>query len=202
MPLTLVLGPANSAKAGEVLGAYGAAARRGALLVVPTALDAEHYSRELAGRARSSGRCSRSPAWPARSPAARGYPAARALDAAARAGAAARARRLRAAGARPVRRGRRASPRRRGADRRAPALAGHARSGSRRRCGPGRRRTSRRDAYAARASPRIYLDYARELERLGRVDSELFAWRALDALRARAGALGPRRRCSSTASTI
>ena len=48
MPLTLVLGPANSAKAGEVLGAYGAAARRGALLVVPTALDAEHYSRELA----------------------------------------------------------------------------------------------------------------------------------------------------------
>src|SRR5947209_4086955 len=48
MPLTLILGPANSAKAGEVLGAYGAAARRGALLVVPTALDAEHYSRELA----------------------------------------------------------------------------------------------------------------------------------------------------------
>jgi ATP-dependent helicase/DNAse subunit B len=48
MPLTLILGPANSAKAGEVLGAYAAAARRGALLVVPTALDAEHYSRELA----------------------------------------------------------------------------------------------------------------------------------------------------------
>ena len=44
MPLTLVLGPANSAKAGEVLGAYGAAARAGALLVVPTALDAEHYA--------------------------------------------------------------------------------------------------------------------------------------------------------------
>ncbi|MGZ4294256.1 MAG: hypothetical protein ACXVRM_08445, partial [Solirubrobacteraceae bacterium] len=49
MPLTLVLGPANSAKAGEVLGAYGAAARRGALLVVPTAVDARHYARELAG---------------------------------------------------------------------------------------------------------------------------------------------------------
>ncbi|MFL5830324.1 MAG: PD-(D/E)XK nuclease family protein [Solirubrobacteraceae bacterium] len=48
MPLTLILGPANSAKAGEVLGAYAAAARRGALLVVPTTLDAEHYSRELA----------------------------------------------------------------------------------------------------------------------------------------------------------
>ena len=49
MPLTLVLGPANSAKAGEVLGAYAAAARRGALLVVPTAIDARHYARELAG---------------------------------------------------------------------------------------------------------------------------------------------------------
>jgi ATP-dependent helicase/DNAse subunit B len=49
MPLTLVLGPANSAKAGEVLGAYGAAARRGAVLVVPTARDAGAYARELAG---------------------------------------------------------------------------------------------------------------------------------------------------------
>src|SRR5262249_35814043 len=48
MPLTLVLGPANSAKAGEVLGAFAAAARRGAVLVVPTALDAQHYARELA----------------------------------------------------------------------------------------------------------------------------------------------------------
>src|SRR5437763_1552971 len=49
MPLTLVLGPANSAKAGEVLGAYATAARRGAVLVVPTVLDARHYTRELAG---------------------------------------------------------------------------------------------------------------------------------------------------------
>jgi hypothetical protein len=47
MPLTLVLGPANSAKAGEVLGAYALAARRDALLVVPTAADAAHYDREL-----------------------------------------------------------------------------------------------------------------------------------------------------------
>ncbi len=50
MPLTLVLGPANSAKAGEVLGAFADAAPSGALLVVPTAWDAEHYSRELAGQ--------------------------------------------------------------------------------------------------------------------------------------------------------
>jgi hypothetical protein len=48
MPLTLVLGPANSAKAGEVLGSYAAAAQHGALLVVPTVQDAEHYARELA----------------------------------------------------------------------------------------------------------------------------------------------------------
>ncbi|MHB8656650.1 MAG: PD-(D/E)XK nuclease family protein [Solirubrobacteraceae bacterium] len=48
MPLTLILGPANSAKAGEVLGAYAAAAPRGAVLVVPTAPDVEHYRRELA----------------------------------------------------------------------------------------------------------------------------------------------------------
>lgn len=47
MALTLVLGPANSAKAGEVLGAYRLAARRDALLVVPTALDVEYYEREL-----------------------------------------------------------------------------------------------------------------------------------------------------------
>jgi ATP-dependent helicase/DNAse subunit B len=49
MPLTLILGPANSAKAGELLGAYAAAASRDALLVVPTAADAVHYDRELAG---------------------------------------------------------------------------------------------------------------------------------------------------------
>ncbi|HJS93450.1 MAG TPA: hypothetical protein VJ741_04240, partial [Solirubrobacteraceae bacterium] len=49
MPLTLVLGPANSAKAGEVLGAFAAASARGAILVVPTSADAAHYGRELAG---------------------------------------------------------------------------------------------------------------------------------------------------------
>ncbi|HTW11814.1 MAG TPA: PD-(D/E)XK nuclease family protein, partial [Solirubrobacteraceae bacterium] len=56
MPLTLVLGPANSAKAGEVLGAYTLAARRGALLVVPTAADAAHYNRELASPRMALGR--------------------------------------------------------------------------------------------------------------------------------------------------
>src|SRR5436305_1585654 len=50
MSLTLVLGPANSAKAKEVLGRYADAAQRGALLVVPTQADAQHYARELAGQ--------------------------------------------------------------------------------------------------------------------------------------------------------
>ncbi|MDQ6803855.1 MAG: hypothetical protein M3065_02555, partial [Actinomycetota bacterium] len=50
MPLRLVTGPANSAKAGEVLGAYVASAHRGALLVVPTVADAEHYGREVAAQ--------------------------------------------------------------------------------------------------------------------------------------------------------
>jgi ATP-dependent helicase/DNAse subunit B len=48
VPLTLVLGPANSAKARAVLGAYSLAASRAALLVVPTAADVAHYDRELA----------------------------------------------------------------------------------------------------------------------------------------------------------
>ncbi len=56
MPLTLVLGPANSAKAGEVLGAYALAARRDALLVVPTAADVSHYERELAAPGVTLGR--------------------------------------------------------------------------------------------------------------------------------------------------
>lgn len=56
MPLALVLGPANSAKAGEVLGAYALAAQRDALLVVPTATDVAHYERELAGPGVTLGR--------------------------------------------------------------------------------------------------------------------------------------------------
>lgn len=56
MPLTLVLGPANASKAGEVLGAYALAARRDALLVVPTAADVAHYERELAAPGVTLGR--------------------------------------------------------------------------------------------------------------------------------------------------
>ncbi|MEA2297555.1 MAG: hypothetical protein QOF77_491 [Solirubrobacteraceae bacterium] len=48
MPLTLVTGPANSAKARVVLERYRAQLSRGPILVVPTAADAVHYRRELA----------------------------------------------------------------------------------------------------------------------------------------------------------
>ncbi|HTE60271.1 MAG TPA: hypothetical protein VK631_07955, partial [Solirubrobacteraceae bacterium] len=49
MPLTLITGPANAAKAGAVLDRLRAALPRDPLLVVPTAADVEHYQRELAG---------------------------------------------------------------------------------------------------------------------------------------------------------
>jgi ATP-dependent helicase/DNAse subunit B len=48
MPLTLVTGPANAAKAGTVLARFRAALPREPLLVVPTSADADHYARELA----------------------------------------------------------------------------------------------------------------------------------------------------------
>jgi hypothetical protein len=48
MPLVLITGPANAAKAGAVLARLRAAVPRGPLLVVPTAADVEHYQRELA----------------------------------------------------------------------------------------------------------------------------------------------------------
>src|SRR4051812_1519457 len=49
MPLTLITGPANAAKAGAVLDRLRASLSRNPLLVVPTSADAAHYSRELAG---------------------------------------------------------------------------------------------------------------------------------------------------------
>jgi hypothetical protein len=52
MPLTLVTGPANAAKAGAVLGRLAAANRAGRrpVLVVPTAADLAAYRRELAAQ--------------------------------------------------------------------------------------------------------------------------------------------------------
>jgi ATP-dependent helicase/DNAse subunit B len=182
VPLTLVLGPANSAKAGEVLGAYRSVAERDALLVVPTAADAEHYDRELAGGTVLLGRALTFSGLIDEIARRAGYAATRlsglqrecvlrrvvasltleTLAGAARTkGFAAAAGRLIAELAR-----RRITPQRfAGALRR---WAGE---------------DPRRSAYA-RELGSLYLAYTRELERLGRPDSELFAWRALDALRA------------------
>lgn len=48
MPLTLITGPANAAKAGAVLDRLRASLAREPLLVVPTSADERHYARELA----------------------------------------------------------------------------------------------------------------------------------------------------------
>ena len=50
MPLKLVTGPANAAKAGEVLGGLRARLDDDPILVVPTLGDVEHAQRELAER--------------------------------------------------------------------------------------------------------------------------------------------------------
>ncbi|HUZ28031.1 MAG TPA: PD-(D/E)XK nuclease family protein [Solirubrobacteraceae bacterium] len=188
MPLTLVLGPANSAKAGEVLGAYAEAAPRGALLVVPNLADADHYSRELAEQGcvlRSvltfTGLAERI-AWAA------GYAAPRLtalqrervirravdgcrLDALA---AAARTPGFAAAAGQLISELQRSliTPQRFAAGLGAWAQEDEA-----------------RQPYAAEVGA-ICLAYSRQLERLRRVDGELFAWRALDALRAAPGRWG------------
>jgi ATP-dependent helicase/DNAse subunit B len=193
--LKLVIGPANAAKAGEVLGAYAAAAPRGALLVVPTAQDVRHYQRELATRADAGG-------------AGAGLGeiltfdglvaviAERAGAAVARLSALQRSRVL----ATVIQRLRRdgldalhASARGAGFARAAGELVAEL---ERSLITP-QRFTAALRAWAAqdvrrvpftRDLSRLYSAYGRELERLGRVDRELFAWRALDALRQHSGA--------------
>ena len=178
MPLRLIIGPANSAKAGEVLGAYAAQAPRGALLVVPTAADVRHYEQELAGAGvvfaavlTFSGL--------AREIAARTGYVARQLTAHQRAAVLRRA----VAGPPGLRDAAGAlfaelernlvTPQRFGAAMR--TWGEHE---------PGR-------AQRAMMLGGLYRRYAGELERGGWVDSELFAWRALDALRAAPDRWGP-----------
>src|ERR1700712_3241641 len=62
MPLTLVTGPANAAKAGYVLERLRAVLHRGPLLVVPTAADVSHYGQELAAGAGGARRRAPAPA--------------------------------------------------------------------------------------------------------------------------------------------
>jgi ATP-dependent helicase/DNAse subunit B len=188
MPLTLVIGPANSAKAGEVLGAYAAAAHRGALLVVPNARDAEHYSRELAEEdavlgsvltfARLVQEIARRVGYRPRRLSAfqRDLVVSRAIEqarldvlsaAAESSGFASAAAELIAELERSL-----VAP-----ERFAQAMG---RWGS---------ADPRRASYAKEIQA-IYTAYAHELDRLDRVDPELFTWRALDALRQAPGRWG------------
>jgi hypothetical protein len=183
MPLTLVLGPANSAKAGEVLGAYVLAARSDALLVVPTAADVAHYERELSSPGVTLGRATTFP----------GLIEEIALRA--------RHRRERLT---PLQRDR--VLRRAIASLRLQTLAGPAGGGGfaraagrliaeleQGRVSAPRLATAMRD-WAGAASERvafgrelsaIYRRYLDELAKLDRADAEGFAWGALDALRER-----------------
>jgi ATP-dependent helicase/DNAse subunit B len=182
MPLTLVLGPANSAKAGQVLGAYAAQAARGALLVVPTAADARHYERELVQSGGVLGAVLTFGAL-ATEIARRADYGTRRLTEHQRERVLARV--LAHAELPSLRES-------------APAPGFRAAAGAliaeleRELVGVARFRAAlrawasedvRRAAYG-RDLGRIYADYTAELERLDRVDGELFAWRAIDALRA------------------
>jgi ATP-dependent helicase/DNAse subunit B len=185
VPLKLVTGPANSAKAGTVLGAFRARARREPWLVVPTVADVAAFERELTDEgATRAGRVTTF--------------AGLAREIARRAGWWAR-------GIGPLQRERLVAAAI--AEARLEALAPVA--GTRgfltsavalvaeleRSLVTPQRFTAAVRAWpeataAAREAAAIYDRYARALERLGRVDAELFAWRALDALRARPAAWG------------
>jgi ATP-dependent helicase/DNAse subunit B len=188
VPLTLVLGPANSAKAGEVLGAFAAESTRGAILVVPTAADADHYSRELAQGGAVLGSILTFSGLAFEIAARAGYSARRLTklqrervleralaatdlqalrDAATTKGFATAAGELIAELERSL-----ITPQRFAAAMRTWA-----------------QEDPRRDAYA-RDVAAIYQAYASALNHLDRVDSELYAWRALDTLRAVPGRWG------------
>jgi ATP-dependent helicase/DNAse subunit B len=188
VPLTLVLGPANSSKAGEVLGAFAAASTRGAILIVPTAADADHYSRELATDGAVLGSVLTFSGLAFEIAARAGYSARRLTklqrervleralstaelpvlrEAASTKGFAIAAGELIADLERSL-----VTP-----ERFAAAMASWAAQDPRR-------------AGYARDVAAIYSGYGARLERLGRVDAELYAWRALDALRSAPGRWG------------
>ena len=189
MPLTLVLGPANSAKAGEVLGAFAAAANRGAILVVPTTADSAHYSRELAAGGAVLGSVLTFSGL--------------AFEIAARAGYMGR-RLTRLQRERVLEQALAGvkfdAMRKAAATTGFPGDAGELIAELQRslvtpeRFGAAMRSWARQDprrAGYARDVAAIYQAYAAALDGLGRVDAELYAWRALDALRAAPGRWGP-----------
>ena len=188
VPLTLVLGPANSAKAGEVLGGFAAAAQRGAILVVPTAVDANHFSRELARDGAVLGSVLTFNGLASEIADRAGYAARRLTPlqrehVLATALGATQFDALRAAAATagfPQAAGELIAELQRSLitpERFAGAMSSWAAEDP-------RRRPYARDVAA------MYNAYAAELERLDRVDAELYTWRALDALRAAPGRWG------------
>ncbi|HEX2702433.1 MAG TPA: PD-(D/E)XK nuclease family protein, partial [Solirubrobacteraceae bacterium] len=187
MSLTLVTGPANSAKAQVVLERFRAALARSPILVVPRAADAEHYRRELAESGVVLGVRVEPFGGLMREIAARGGIIERPLGSQARAA-------LIAAVAEAARLGPLADAARSPAF--APSLGRFVSELESRRIEPSRVTAALR-AWAGEGSRRrasvedlalLYADYRRRLERLGRLDSELYAVHALDAI-----ALAPER---------
>jgi ATP-dependent helicase/DNAse subunit B len=204
MPLTLITGPANAAKAGAVLDRLRAALPRDPLLVVPTAADVEHYQRELAGSgivfgaevltfarlvreiatrtgldARPLGRVARDRVVRA---AIAGVPLRILARSAATPGFADAAAALFAELQRSL-----VPPARFTSALRSWAAAAPEGGASAAETGPSGARAAYADELAA-----LYSAYRRRLERLGRPDREGYAWAALDALRADPAAWGRR----------
>jgi ATP-dependent helicase/DNAse subunit B len=181
MPLTLVTGPANAAKARVVLERYRAQLGRGPILVVPTAADADHYRRELAGSGVVVGARVESFAGLMREIAARAGLGERPLGPGARervvAAAIAEAplELLRPSAAAP---GFLAAATRLAAELGARRIDPPRLTAALRRWAPGGRRRDYCEEVAA-----IYAGYRRRLERLGRPDEELGWARSLDAIR-------------------
>ena len=182
-PLTLVLGPANSAKAGETLGRVRRRrAPRRSLLVVPTAADARHFSRELAEQGATLGTVVTF-AGLAREIARRTDFTARPISSLAR-------ERLLMAALRELRFDvLEASARAPGFVLAAAELIAELQRALvtpqrfTQALGRWAAEDRRREPYG-RELASIYSGYARRLEEVGRVDRELYAWRALDELRA------------------
>ena len=190
MPLKLVTGPANAAKAGEVLGGLRARLADDPILVVPTLGDVEHAQRELAERGAVFGARVLRFTWLFGEIATRaGYgqgmasdfqrellveEAVRGTRLSVLAESASQPGFARAA-ARFVAELGRIRP---------PVEPERFTSALRRWAGEGPRR-----AYADEVAG-IYRGYRAGLDRVGLVDEELFAWRALDALRAEREAWG------------
>ncbi len=181
VPLSLVTGPANSAKARVVLDRYRSQLPRGPILVVPTSADAIHYRRELAEGGVVMGARVESFAGLLREVAGRAGLGLRPVGGCARervVGAAVAEARLEFLAASA------AGPGFVGA---VTDLVGELGA---RRIGPGRLTAAlrawapvgRRRAYCDEVSA-IYAGYRRRLERLGRVDEEQLAAASLDAIR-------------------